>query len=112
VAHDNNRKLCPEDHFLRKLEAALDLSFVYEQTMQLYRRKGRPSVDPVMLVKSLMRPIEQCESPYFLLLEPLLFDRLADNDNKNKRNEFTTILHFLFVPYVKIGAEVILWLTF
>lgn len=30
----------PADHFLRKLEAALDLSFVYEQTMQLYSQKG------------------------------------------------------------------------
>lgn len=43
------------DHFLRKLEAALDLSFVYEETAHLYSRKyGRPPIDPVILVKYLL----------------------------------------------------------
>lgn len=47
--------LVPEDHFLRKLEAALDLSFVYEETMPLYSRKyGRPPIDPVVMVKYLL----------------------------------------------------------
>ena len=47
--------LVPQDHFLRKLEAALDLSFVYEETAGLYSRKyGRPPIDPVMLVKYLL----------------------------------------------------------
>ena len=42
-------------HFLRKLEAALDLSFVYEETAQMYSRKhGRPPIDPVVLVKYLL----------------------------------------------------------
>ena len=47
--------LVPEDHFLRKLDAALDLSFVYEMTEPLYSRKyGRPPIDPVVLVKYLL----------------------------------------------------------
>lgn len=47
--------LAPQDHFLRKLEAVLDLSFVYEETVNLYSRKcSRPPVDPVMLVKYLL----------------------------------------------------------
>ena len=29
-------ELMPQGHFLRKLEAALDLSFVYEETARLY----------------------------------------------------------------------------
>lgn len=34
--------LVPAGHFLRKLEAAVDLSFVYEETAHLYsRRYGR-----------------------------------------------------------------------
>ena len=42
-------------HFLRKLEAVLDLSFVYEETAGLYSRKyGRPPIDPVVLVKYLL----------------------------------------------------------
>lgn len=47
--------LVPQEHFLRKLEAALDLSFVYEETSYLYsRRYGRPPVDPAVLVKYLL----------------------------------------------------------
>ncbi len=47
--------LVPEDHFLRKLEATLDLSFVYEETAHLYsRRYGRPPIDPVVMVKYLL----------------------------------------------------------
>ena len=39
--------LMPQEHFLRKLEAALDLSIVYEETSPLYSRKyGRPPIDP------------------------------------------------------------------
>lgn len=47
--------LVPEKHFLRKLGAALDLSFVYEETAHLYnRRYGRPPIDPVVMVKYLL----------------------------------------------------------
>ena len=47
--------LVPEGHFLRKLEATLDLSFVREETAYLYSpRYGRPPIAPVMLVKYLL----------------------------------------------------------
>lgn len=47
--------LVPQEHFLRKLEAALKLSFVYEETTHLYsRRYGRPPIDPVVIVKYLL----------------------------------------------------------
>ena len=47
--------LVPAGHFLRKLEAALDLSFVRAETARLYsRRFGRPPIDPVVLVKYLL----------------------------------------------------------
>lgn len=47
--------LLPPNHFLRKVEAALDLSFVYEETAHLYsRRYGRPPIDPVVMVKYLL----------------------------------------------------------
>ena len=47
--------LVPEDHLLQKIEAALDLSFVYGATAHLYSRKyGRPAIDPVVLVKYLL----------------------------------------------------------
>lgn len=47
--------LVPEGHFVRELDAALDLSFVYEETAGLYNRKhGRPPIDPVVIVKYLL----------------------------------------------------------
>lgn len=47
--------LVPREHFLRKLESALDLSFVYEGTEDLYCHKyGRPPIDPVILLKYLL----------------------------------------------------------
>lgn len=39
--------LVPEDHFLRKLERHIDFSFIYEKT-------GRPSIDPIILIKYLL----------------------------------------------------------
>ena len=39
--------LMSQEHFLRKVEAALDLSFLYEKTTPFYSQKyGRPPVDP------------------------------------------------------------------
>jgi transposase len=43
--------LVPEDHFYRRLEARLDLSFVRELVRPLYAGGGRPSVDPVVFFK-------------------------------------------------------------
>lgn len=43
--------LVPDDHFYRRLEAQLDLSFVREMVEPLYAKGGRPSVDPVVFFK-------------------------------------------------------------
>lgn len=43
--------LVPKDHFYRRLETALDLSFVRDLARPLYARCGRPSVDPVVFFK-------------------------------------------------------------
>jgi hypothetical protein len=45
--------LVPEDHFYRRLEARLDLSFVRELVAPLYAKGGRPSVDPAVFFKDL-----------------------------------------------------------
>ena len=48
-------ELMPQGHFLRKVERTLDLSFVYEETAELYSwRHGRPPINPVVLVKYLL----------------------------------------------------------
>lgn len=46
--------LIPQDHFLRKLDAAISFDFVYDIAAPLYSNRGRPSIDPVLLVKMLL----------------------------------------------------------
>lgn len=51
-------QLVPEDHFLRKIEAVIDFDFIYDLVEDSYSSdNGRPSLDPVMLVKI---PLIQC----------------------------------------------------
>ena len=44
-------ELVPKDHFYRRLEERIDLSFVREMVAPLYAGGGRPSVDPVVFFK-------------------------------------------------------------
>ena len=47
--------LVPENHFLRRLNRLVDFSFIYEETQDYYCKKnGRPSIDPVVLIKYLL----------------------------------------------------------
>ena len=44
--------LVPKNHLLRDIERAIDFSFIYELVEDKYSRdQGRPSIDPVMLIK-------------------------------------------------------------
>lgn len=47
-------ELVPQDHFLRKLDAAVSFDFIYDLVAPLYSTRGRPSIDPVLLVKMLL----------------------------------------------------------
>jgi transposase len=43
-------ELVPKDHLLRKIDKAVDFSFIYEKVKGLYcADNGRPAVDPVVL---------------------------------------------------------------
>jgi len=66
-------ELVPNNHILRKIEAAMDFSFIYDEVKELYcLDNGRPSIDPVVLIKlvmieclfglnSMRRTIRECE---------------------------------------------------
>ena len=47
-------ELMPKEHFLRDLDNTVDFNFIYEKVELLYSNTGRPSVDPVVLVKMLL----------------------------------------------------------
>lgn len=45
-------ELVPQNHILREIDAAVDFSFIYELTKDMYSNEtGRPSVDPIVLFK-------------------------------------------------------------
>lgn len=45
-------EMVPENHLLRKIEKAIDWSFIYDLVKDKYSAdRGRPSVDPVILIK-------------------------------------------------------------
>ena len=45
-------QLVPEDHLLRKIDAAVDFDFIYDLVEGKYSTEtGRPSIDPVTLIK-------------------------------------------------------------
>lgn len=43
--------LVPNDHLLRKIDKVIDFSFIYPYIEHLYSPIGRPSIDPVVLIK-------------------------------------------------------------
>ena len=44
-------QLVPENHLVRKIEAAIDFSFIYPLVQDMYSLdRGRPSIDPVYQV--------------------------------------------------------------
>lgn len=48
-------EMVPENHLLRAVENSIDFGFIYDEVKDLYSEDhGRPSVDPVVLIKLLM----------------------------------------------------------
>ena len=44
----------PDDHLVRKIGAVLDLSWVYGELEPYYSQVGRPSIDPVLMIRMLI----------------------------------------------------------
>ena len=48
-------EVVPHDHFLRQLDAAVDFKFIYEELAPYYsENNGKPSIDPIIIVKQLL----------------------------------------------------------
>ena len=111
--------LVPENHFLRKLEQLIDFSFIYEETKEFYcHNNGRPSIDPVILVKYLLigflygieseRRLEQeiqVNMAYRWFLGLDLDERVPDHStiSQNRRRRFSgkNLYRSLFVQVVR-----------
>src|SRR5690349_22613597 len=47
-------KVVPADHLVRQIDAALDLSWVHKELAPYYSHTGRPSIDPVLMIRMLV----------------------------------------------------------
>ena len=90
-------QLVPENHLVRKIEAAIDFSFIYSLVQDMYSsERGRPSIDPIVLIKmafiqytfgirSMRKTIEEIETnmayrwflAYVFMIRYLTFQRLV-----------------------------------
>jgi hypothetical protein len=47
-------KVVPADHLVRQIDAVLDLSWVHRELRPYYSHTGRPSIDPVLMIRMLL----------------------------------------------------------
>jgi transposase len=62
LSHDQERffysfrldEAVPEDHAVREIAAVLDLSWAHSELAPYYPEIGRPSIDPVLMIRMLI----------------------------------------------------------
>lgn len=47
-------KVVPPDHLVRRIDGLLDLSWVHKELAPFYSHTGRPSIDPVLMIRMLL----------------------------------------------------------
>src|SRR6202012_3888744 len=111
--------LVPSDHLLRKIDKAIDFSFIRERVAPLYcPDNGRPALDPVVLFKmlfigylfgvrserQLMREV-QVNVAYRWFARLRLTDRVPDastfSQNRRRRFTDTTVYQEIFDAIVQ-----------
>jgi transposase len=115
--------LVPEKHLLRKVDAAVDFSFIRDRVKHLYSEdNGRPAVDPVVLFKllllgylygvrserQLMREVE-VNVAYRWFLGLKLRDKVPDastlSQNRRRRFSESTIYQEIFDQIVMLAVH-------
>ena len=115
--------LVPEQHLLRKIDGAVDFSFIRERVKHLYcEDNGRPALDPVVLFKllllgylygvrserQLMREVE-VNVAYRWFLGLKLRDKVPDastlSQNRRRRFAESTIYQEIFDQIVELAVS-------
>src|SRR5256885_14958214 len=47
-------EVVPPDHLVRQIDCVLDLSWVHKELAPYYSHTGRPSIDPVLMIRMLL----------------------------------------------------------
>jgi len=114
--------MIPKNHLLRRIEKLVDFSFIYDKASEYYAEKGRPSADPVLLIKMLLigylygikseRRLEQevnLNIAYRWFCGLRLSDRVPDHStfSQNRRRRFRDgcFIKTIFVEIVKLCVD-------
>jgi transposase len=115
-------QLVPSDHLVRKIEAAIDFSFIYDLVEDMYSAVGRPSIDPVILIKltfiqytfgirSMRKTIDEVHTnmAYRWFLGYGFHDKVPHfstfGKNYERRFKDTDLFEQIFYRILKIAAE-------
>lgn len=111
--------LVPKDHLLRKIEAAIDFTFIHERVEGLYcPDNGRPALDPTLMFKALfvgylfgirserqlVREIEVNVAYRWFLglrLTDAVFDASTLSQNRRRRFNDTSVAQDIFDAIVE-----------
>ncbi|MDR1134390.1 MAG: transposase, partial [Synergistaceae bacterium] len=114
--------LVPEKHLLKKIDRAIDFSFIYELAAPYYSITGRKSVDPVSMIKMLLVGFLYGIKSERRLVEDVglnlayrwfcgfdLMDKIPDHSlfSQNRRRRFTdsAIFRDIFNKIVRLCVE-------
>jgi transposase len=50
----NLDEVVPAEHLVRRIDAVLDLGWVHQELAPYYSHTGRPSIDPVLMIRMLI----------------------------------------------------------
>ena len=115
-------QLVPANHLVRKIEKTIDFSFIYDLVEDMYSNIGRPSVDPVILIKlsfiqytfgirSMRKTIEEVETnmAYRWFLGYGFHDKVPHfstfGKNYERRFKDTDLFEQIFYRILKTAAE-------
>lgn len=115
-------ELVPSQHLVRKIEAAIDFSLIYELVQDLYAEGGRPCIDPVILIKlsfiqylfgirSMRKTIEEVETnmAYRWFLGFGFSDKVPHfstfSKNYERRFQDSDLFEHIFYRILKIVAD-------
>jgi transposase len=115
-------ELVPANHLVRKIEAAIDFSFIYDLVKDMYSEVGRPSIDPVILIKltfiqytfgirSMRKTIEEIDTnmAYRWFLGYGFHDKVPHfstfGKNYERRFKDTDLFEQIFYRILKTAAE-------
>lgn len=115
-------QLVPNNHLLRKIDKIIDFDFIYDEVEDLYSAVGRPSIDPVVLIKivmiqylfgipSMRQTIREIEVnvAYRWFLGYSISEKIPHfstfNKNYERRFKKTNLFNNIFVRILEIAEE-------